>query len=165
MHHLRSASVLFFPLLLLVSNVYSIRLFPTELNSGFMEAPEYRNGFGCGDSVVHVAMTLDPRYLRGTIAAVHSILKHSSCPENMFLHFLASANQDKSLRRTVQSTYPSLSLNVYGFDESVVSPLISSSIREALDDPLNYARIYLADILDPTVVERVIYLDSDVLCC
>ncbi|KAJ6909042.1 hypothetical protein NC652_020111 [Populus alba x Populus x berolinensis] len=34
--------------------------------------------------------------------------------------------------------------------------------REALDQPLNYARIYLADII-PSDVKRVIYLDSDLV--
>lgn len=40
--------------------------------------------------------------------------------------------------------------------------LISSSIRLALDNPLNYARSYLADMLDGCV-DRVIYLDSDIV--
>jgi len=39
---------------------------------------------------------------------------------------------------------------------------ISRSVRHALDQPLNYARIYLADTL-PADVRRVIYLDSDVV--
>ncbi|PWA69735.1 Glycosyl transferase, family 8 [Artemisia annua] len=51
---------------------------------------------------------------------------------------------------------------VYSFDDRVVKGLISYSIREALEDPLNYARIYLGDILDQSVT-RVIYLDSDII--
>ncbi|CAN0924105.1 Probable galacturonosyltransferase-like 8 [Linum grandiflorum] len=35
-------------------------------------------------------MTLDSEYLRGSIAAVHSVLKHASCPENVYLHFVAA---------------------------------------------------------------------------
>ncbi|KAL6270267.1 hypothetical protein ACE6H2_027178 [Prunus campanulata] len=78
----------------------------------------------CDPSLVHVAMTIDSEYLRGTMAVVHSVLKHASCPENTFFHFIASDS--------------------------------------TLDNPLNYARNYLADLLDPCV-ERVIYLDSDVI--
>ncbi|KAK2989403.1 hypothetical protein RJ640_002233, partial [Escallonia rubra] len=85
-----------------------IRSFParTELGSdgsfGFAEAPEYRNGVdcpvvnggsgkgvgttSCDASLVHVAMTLDSEYLRGSMAAVHSVLRHTSCPENLFFH-------------------------------------------------------------------------------
>ena len=37
-----------------------------------------------------------------------------------------------------------------------------SSVRRALDQPLNYTRIYLADLL-PRSVPRVLYLDSDLL--
>lgn len=40
--------------------------------------------------------------------------------------------------------------------------LISSSVRQALEEPLNYARNYLADLLEPCV-KRVIYLDSDLV--
>ena len=37
-----------------------------------------------------------------------------------------------------------------------------SLVRRALDQPLNYTRIYLADLL-PRSVPRVLYLDSDIL--
>ena len=66
------------------------------------------------------------------------------------------------LTRTVKSSFPSLHFKVYVFDEDHVKGLISSSIREALDQPLNYARIYIAEMLD-LCVGRVIYLDSDVI--
>ncbi|KAJ0037459.1 hypothetical protein Pint_23092 [Pistacia integerrima] len=147
----------------------------------FAEAPEYRNGRGCqvsanegefglkpsscDPSLVHIAMTLDSEYIRGSIAAVHSVIKHASCPENIFFHFI-SAEFDlaspRVLTQLVRSTFPSLKFKVYIFREDTVINLISSSIREALENPLNYARNYLGDILD-TCVDRVIYLDSDLL--
>ncbi|GMI86920.1 galacturonosyltransferase-like 10, galactinol synthase 8 [Hibiscus trionum] len=150
--------------------VNSSRLFKAGAESDlFIEAPAYQNGpqcsvlpkqtLICDPSLVHIAMTIDPGYLRGTIAAIHSVLKHSSCPQNVFFHFLAS---DLSYTRTVKSAFPSLSFKVYVFQEKLVKSLISSSIRQALDSPLNYARSYLADILE-TCVERVIYLDSDTI--
>uniref|UniRef100_A0A2P2MLV0 Hexosyltransferase n=1 Tax=Rhizophora mucronata TaxID=61149 RepID=A0A2P2MLV0_RHIMU len=150
-----------------------------EMNAGFpfAEAPEYRNGIGCpvpesGKTVtscdpswVHIAMTLDSEYLRGSIAAVHSVLKHASCPENVFFHFIAAEFDQMSpriLTRLVRSTFPSLNFKVYIFREDRVINLISSSVREALENPLNYARNYLGDILD-YCVDRVIYLDSDLV--
>lgn len=150
-----------------------------SLINSYIEAPEYRNGqecpvldanvngsiWVCDPSLIHVAMTLDSKYLRGSIAAVHSILKHNSCPENVYFHFLSSDSkkpEPPELTRVIQSTFPSLRFKVYSFSENLVKGLISSSIREALDDPLNYARTYLADILEPCV-DRVIYLDSDVI--
>ncbi|KAI3768667.1 hypothetical protein L2E82_19497 [Cichorium intybus] len=144
-------------------------------NVQYLEAPEYRNGDQCGvldttttaygPFVVHVAMTLDFEYLRGSIAAVHSILKHTSCPENIYFHFIASeskAPKPDDLTGIMKTIFPSLDFKVYGFDDRVVKNLISYSIREALEDPLNYARIYLANILDSSVT-RVIYLDSDII--
>ncbi|EXB82668.1 putative galacturonosyltransferase-like 9 [Morus notabilis] len=158
-----------------------IRYFPTSGGNGglllrFSEAPEYRNGAECaisGDktssscdrSLVHIAMTLDREYLRGSVAAVHSVLKHASCPNNVFFHFIAAEFDSASprvLAQLVRSTFPSLRFKVYIFREDTVINLISSSIREALENPLNYARNYLGDILDPCV-DRVIYLDSDVV--
>ncbi|KAL8268129.1 hypothetical protein R6Q59_001927 [Mikania micrantha] len=98
-----------------------IRYFPvtgdTEIQSrydvlcGFTEAPEYRNGAGCSPATIHVAMTIDLEYLRGSIAAVHSVLRHASCPESVFFHFIAAEFDPASprdLTRLVRSTFPSL---------------------------------------------------------
>lgn len=113
----------------------------------------------CDPSLVHVAITLDLEYLRGSIAAVHSILQHSLCPENIFFHFLVSETNLESL---VKSTFPQLKFKVYYFDPNIVRNLISTSVRQALEQPLNYARNYLADLLEGCV-RRVIYLDSDLV--
>ncbi|KAK4779669.1 hypothetical protein SAY87_015775 [Trapa incisa] len=144
----------------------------------FAEAPDYRNEPGCAapadkvvpsvcdPSLVQVAMTLDSEYLRGTVAAVHSVLRHSSCPESVFFHFVAAefdpSMSPRLLARVVRSTFPSLRLKVHVFREEAVISLISGSVRQALENPLNYARNYLAGLLD-RCVNRVIYLDSDVL--
>ncbi|GAB2281683.1 Probable galacturonosyltransferase-like 7 [Dionaea muscipula] len=113
----------------------------------------------CDPWLVHVAITLDVEYLRGSIAAVHSILQHSLCPENIFFHFLVS---EMNLETLVRSTFPQLKFKVYFFDPETVRGLISTSVRQALEQPLNYARNYLADLLEPCV-RRVIYLDSDLV--
>ncbi|PPD88455.1 hypothetical protein GOBAR_DD14626 [Gossypium barbadense] len=136
----------------------------------FRKAFEFRNADECGfadhqttgvcdPTLVHVAITLDVQYLRGLIAAVHSILQHSLCPENVFFHFLVSETDMETL---VRSTFPQLKFKVYYFDPEIVRNLISSSVRQALEQPLNYARNYLADLLEPCV-RRVIYLDSDLV--
>lgn len=179
-----SKKLIFFVLFLSIS----LFLFPASAIRGFVEkprnikidgyldyveSPEYRNSrecpvldtnmLICDPNLIHVAMTLDVKYFRGSVAAVHSVLKHSSCPENVYFHFVASKDKDfQDLRKMVKSIFPSLSFKVYSFNEFRVKKLISSSIRQALDNPLNYARTYLAEIIQPCV-ERVIYLDSDVV--
>ncbi|KAK1325029.1 putative galacturonosyltransferase-like 9 [Acorus calamus] len=131
----------------------------------YSEAPAYRNSPSCtASSQIHLAMTLDSSYLRGSIAAVHSLLRHSSCPDSLFFHFITSPSDPSSpsLSSTVRSTFPSLRFNIHPFiQETHVRRLISSSIRPALENPLNFARIYLPDLL-PTV-DRVVYLDSDLV--
>lgn len=151
---------------------FGIRYFPSSNTEsgfntffGFTEAPEYRNGVHCQQSPVHVAMTLDSEYLRGSMAAVHSVLRHASCPESVFFHFISTEFDSASprfLSQLVRSAFPSLTFKVYIFREDTVINLISSSIRQALENPLNYARNYLGDVLDSSV-DRVIYLDSDVV--
>uniref|UniRef100_A0A1D1ZGL2 Hexosyltransferase n=1 Tax=Anthurium amnicola TaxID=1678845 RepID=A0A1D1ZGL2_9ARAE len=141
----------------------------------FAEAPQYRNddwcpasearggATPCDPSLVHVAMTLDLVYIRGTMAAVHSILMHASCPESVYFHFVASAGNAAALRRVLMDSFPSLRFKIYAFrQERAVAGLVSPSIRDALEKPLNYARNYLADLLDPCV-DRVVYLDSDLV--
>ncbi|WCJ35303.1 Nucleotide-diphospho-sugar transferases superfamily protein [Euphorbia peplus] len=119
------------------------------------------NPIFCSDNAVHVAMTLDTAYIRGSMAAILSVLQHSSCPQNIAFHFVASANAT-SLRSTISASFPYLNFQVYTFDDSSVARLISTSIRSALDCPLNYARSYLAEILH-LCVRRVVYLDSDLV--
>ncbi|CAA7388920.1 unnamed protein product [Spirodela intermedia] len=114
----------------------------------------------CDPSLVHIAITLDVEYLRGSIAAVHSVLQHALCPESVFFHFLVSSTTN--LEEVVRSAFPQLRFKVYFFDPERVRDLISSSVRQALEQPLNYARNYLAEMLEPCV-KRVIYLDSDLV--
>ncbi|GJW08912.1 probable galacturonosyltransferase-like 9 protein [Tanacetum coccineum] len=161
--------------------VVGIRSFPTTTSTGdvlisqqagvvdeflrFTEAPEYRNGVECSNETIHVAMTLDSEYLRGSIAAIHSVLRHASCPENVYFHVITAEFDPASprvLTRLIRNTFPSLIFKMYIFREDTVLNLISSSIRVALENPLNYARNYLGEILGPDV-NRVIYLDSDVV--
>ncbi|CAA6670598.1 unnamed protein product [Spirodela intermedia] len=111
-------------------------------------------------------MTLDLAYIRGTMAAVHSVLKHGSCPENFYFHFVAAVGNgivQEDLRRLLLASFPSLQFKIYGFrQEGDIARLISPSVRDALDRPLNYARSHIAHLLDPCV-DRVIYLDSDLI--
>ncbi|CAN1340807.1 Probable galacturonosyltransferase-like 7 [Linum perenne] len=102
---------------------------------------------------------LDVEYLRGSVAAVHSILQHSMCPEIVFFHFLVS---EMNLETLVRSTFPKLKFKVYYFNPETVRSLISMSMRQVLEQPLNYARNYLAYLLEHCV-RRVIYLDSDLV--
>lgn len=155
----------------------------TSISKQFKEAPKFYNAPECPhthidkddvdhhtdtvdihhDSAVHVAMTLDATYIRGSMAAIFSVLQHSSCPQNIIFHFVTSASSDASLlRATIATSFPYLKFKLYPFDDYLVAGLISTSIRSALDCPLNYARSYLANIL-PLHVRKVVYLDSDLV--
>ncbi|GLT79968.1 hypothetical protein SLA2020_514330 [Shorea laevis] len=139
----------------------------------FKEAPQFYNSPACpslnsdnindmcSDLAIHVAMTLDAAYLRGSMAAIHSVLQHASCPQNLRFHFISSANHHHLLL-TIFNSFPSLKFQIYPFDHTTVSGHISTSIRSALDCPLNYARNYLADLL-PLCIHRIVYLDSDLV--
>lgn len=142
----------------------NLNLKPSSDLSSFREAPAFRNGNECSSDKkdkIHIVMPLDVNYIRGTVAAILSILQHSTCPENVVFHFL-SLNLEPEIRSLIKSTFPYLTFTIYRFDANRVQGKISKSIRQALDQPLNYARIYLYDIL-PVDIERVIYLDSDII--
>ncbi|KAL0420085.1 UNVERIFIED_CONTAM: putative galacturonosyltransferase-like 7 [Sesamum radiatum] len=135
---------------------FSFRRAPAFRNADECRSPNLEKSSVCDPSLVHVAITLDVEYLRGSIAAVHSILQHAKCPESVPLV------SETGLEAVVRSTFPELKFKVYYFDPERVRSLISSSVRQALEQPLNYARNYLADLLE-TCVTRVIYLDSDLV--
>ncbi|MBA0597104.1 hypothetical protein Gorai_006919 [Gossypium raimondii] len=125
--------------------------------------PNGESSIFCSDQAVHVAVTLDSPYIRGSMAVTLSVLQHSSCPQNIVFHFVTSAATNVSfLHATISASFPYLNFQIYPFDDASVSRLISTSIRSALDCPLNYARSYLANLL-PLCVTRVVYLDSDLI--
>ncbi|KAJ0987154.1 hypothetical protein J5N97_005510 [Dioscorea zingiberensis] len=148
----------------------------------FMEAPFFSNSLHCPDpardnksinqhpscrqNIINIAMTLDETYLRGSMAAILSIIYHTACPQNLHFHFIysrAAAGEDSlDLNITMAASFPYLQFDMYAFDDETVSGRISTSVRRALDRPLNYARSYLAQLL-PDCVQRVVYLDSDVI--
>lgn len=92
-----------------------------------------------GPQSFHVALTLDANYLRGTIAAIFLILQHSTCPQSLSFHFLL-ARFEPELISSIKSTFPYLNFKIYGFDSKRVHGKISRSIRQGLDQPLNYAK-------------------------
>ncbi|CAI9276107.1 unnamed protein product [Lactuca saligna] len=143
-------------LVLLITIITALRL------PEFQEAPAFRNGEDCNDDIIHIAMTLDATYLRGSIAGVFSIIQHLTCPENTVFHFLTTHRLSSSLHHTITTTFPYLNFHLHHFNTELVKNKISTSIRRALDQPLNYARVYLANLL-PETVHRVIYFDSDVI--
>ncbi|KAL1821929.1 hypothetical protein ACET3Z_016798 [Daucus carota] len=117
----------------------------------------------CYENAIHVAMTLDAMYIRGSMAAILSVLQHSSCPQNIIFHFVTSISSNATLLcATIANSFPYLKFRVYNFDDDSVARLISTSIRSALDCPLNYARSYLPNIL-PNCVRKIVYLDSDLI--
>ena len=104
--------------------------FPGQIAGGarglpFRRAPSFRNAADCGNatgnvcnpSLVHIAITLDEGYLRGSVAAVHSVVQHAMCPESVFFHFLVS---DPSLGDLVRAVFPQLRFKVYFFDPARV---------------------------------------------
>ncbi|KAF5791836.1 putative polygalacturonate 4-alpha-galacturonosyltransferase [Helianthus annuus] len=163
-----SSTLSLIPTLLLLISTTTTTTATTSYS--FKEAPKFYNSPTCppvtticSGNAVHVAMTLDAAYLRGSMAAILSVLQHSSCPENIRFHFVASSSaHTNNIHVIISTSFPYLNFNVYTFDDSAVLGLISTSIRSALDCPLNYARNYLADLL-PTCVKKVVYLDSDLV--
>ncbi|KAJ6400184.1 hypothetical protein OIU84_015767 [Salix udensis] len=78
--------------------------------------PDGDNTIFCSEHAVHVAMTLDAAYIRGSMAAILSVLQHTSCPQNIAFHFVASASANASLlRATISSSFPYLKFRVYTF--------------------------------------------------
>ncbi|KAL7140877.1 hypothetical protein ABFS83_08G017000 [Erythranthe nasuta] len=169
-HRIRQSFIWALTLALLLSATHSIRIFPqdssnTDALSEYTEAPIYNNGNQCQNPslIIHIAMTLDSKYLRGSIASVHSILKHASCPQSIHFHFITATSAAFDLNNVVESVFPNLSFEIHPFaNEAKIKQLISHSIRPALEEPLNYARIYLSEILDSSVA-RVVYIDSDTI--
>ncbi|CAI9756012.1 unnamed protein product [Fraxinus pennsylvanica] len=98
----------------------------------------------------------DPWLLFFQSVNTHLALKYN-------LPFVSSIAPDTShLNLTIAKSFPYLQINFYPFDDLSVARLISTSIRAALDCPLNYARNYLTDLL-PECVQKVVYLDSDLV--
>lgn len=100
-----SPSLQSFPPAVAIRSSSSSSNFDSDIRFSFRKSSVFQNGRECVNwnknktvcdpSLVHIAITLDIEYLRGSIAAVHSILQHSFCPENIFFHFLVDKNSQK----------------------------------------------------------------------
>lgn len=175
-HQLNSSALIAFCLILIIISTNAAAVTAHQQQQHFKQAPKFYNSptcattalqhtHTCSDQAVHVAMTLDITYLRGSMAAILSVLQHSSCPENVIFHFVTAASRASSsalLNRTLSNSFPYLNFQIYPFNDLQVAGLISTSIRSALDCPLNYARNYLANLL-PSCVRKIVYLDSDLV--
>ncbi|KAM1736122.1 hypothetical protein ACFX11_014621 [Malus domestica] len=110
-------------------------------------------------------MTLDTTYLRGSVVGVFSILRHATCLESIVFHFIATSHRSRrssDLHHVITSTFPYLTFHLYHFDSNLVQDKISYFVRHALNQLLNYACIYLRDLL-PSGICRIIYFDSDLI--
>ncbi|KAL2340811.1 hypothetical protein Fmac_008751 [Flemingia macrophylla] len=114
----------------------------------------------CSSATVYVAM-LDTTYLRSSMAAILSVMQHSSYPQNILFHFLSAGSRSSS-STDASTSFPFLKFQIYPFYESVIVGLILTSIRSALDYPLNCSRNYMATLL-PSCIRTVVYLDSDLV--
>ncbi|WVZ10010.1 hypothetical protein V8G54_014540, partial [Vigna mungo] len=158
-HELNSSALIAFCLILIIST--NAAAITAHQKQHFKQAPKFYNSptcattalqytHTCSHQAVHVAMTLDITYLRGSMAAILSVLQHSSCPENVIFHFVTAVSRASAsalLNRTLSNSFPYLNFQIYPFNDLQVAGLISTSIRSALDCPLNYARNYLANLL------------------
>ncbi|KAL2331061.1 hypothetical protein Fmac_018642 [Flemingia macrophylla] len=104
---------------------------------------------------------LNTTYLHSSMAAILSILQHSSYPQNILFHFLSVGSRSSS-STDASASFPFLKFQIYPFYESVVAGLILTFIHSALDCPLNYSRNYMATIL-PSCIRTVVYLNSDLV--
>ncbi|KAH0458961.1 hypothetical protein IEQ34_011775 [Dendrobium chrysotoxum] len=84
-----------------------------------------------------------------------------SSSQSIYFQFLAS-KAIPYLNSTISTTFAFLHFLIHPFDPSLVSDLFSTSIRTALDHPLNYARSYLPRLL-PSCISPVVYLNSDLI--
>ncbi|OAY78656.1 putative galacturonosyltransferase-like 7 [Ananas comosus] len=105
----------------------------------FRRAPEFRNAAECGggsggdgggvcdESLVHIAITLDEEYLRGSVAAVHSVLRYARCPRTC-----SSTSWWPPTRRGSRPCplrVPRLRCKLYFFDPERVRPWSSPELR------------------------------------
>ncbi|THU69003.1 hypothetical protein C4D60_Mb08t09770 [Musa balbisiana] len=98
--------------------------------------------------------SLDEEYLHGSIVVVHSV------PGERFLP-LSTVGPGPGVDGEVRIFRASASRHTT-FDPDRAQMLISTSVQQAPEQSLNYARNYLGDILE-RCVNRVIYLDSDLV--
>ncbi|KAJ4756922.1 Hexosyltransferase [Rhynchospora pubera] len=86
-----------------------LRFFSVRVRNG-ESCPPSSSSSVCDPGLVHIAMTLDSHYLRGSMAAVLSLLTHAACPDALFFHFLL-LNHNHST--TLAASFPSLRAGHY----------------------------------------------------
>ena len=120
----------------------------------------------CEEGLAHVAMTLESNYMQGIVALLNSILSNAACPTLVYFHFITLQKEEAKCAQKLREFFPVgvLQFSTYTVDHFNVAHIVRKmSYRGGdLQNPLNYARIYLPSILPPCV-KRTVYLDTDTI--
>jgi lipopolysaccharide biosynthesis glycosyltransferase len=108
--------------------------------------------------MIHVAFTADSNYLMNLAVALHSLSKNAE--EEVTIHLFVTTLKSEVVDR-LRACIPSsnVSLRIYPLDLSKVNNIAGLLPKHV--NQVAYYRIFLAEIL--TEVDKLIYLDSDVL--
>ena len=120
---------------------------------------------------VHVVFTCDaesPSQQRLLAAALNSVALNMREPERLVIHIFVKAEFEISLHRLLSCVLRDLKsrLNVHVAEFEVDLPIhvrYPGKAEARLRNPANYLRFFLADLLKPHEVTKVLYLDTDVI--
>eukprot|EP01104_Vermistella_antarctica_P005992 TRINITY_DN16726_c0_g1_i1.p1 TRINITY_DN16726_c0_g1~~TRINITY_DN16726_c0_g1_i1.p1 ORF type:complete len:367 (+),score=62.72 TRINITY_DN16726_c0_g1_i1:110-1210(+) len=113
-------------------------------------------------------------YLQGVIALANSTFFYSRTKPARF--FVLVPDDEPQLGEPLQNMLrelfrhryhlPISAIQVVGFNTTFIKGLLHFCTKpnQAHQSPLNYARFYIHDLLQPYNVQRVIYMDVDMIC-
>lgn len=113
------------------------------------------------NSLIHIAVNIDSQYVRFCSVTLASIFENNQ-NESFFIHVICnglSSNDENSLTRLVRSYHSNI--RFYVPDEKLLEGFAIKRFSKRIS-MATYYRCFLADVL-PSDVDRVIYLDCDIL--
>jgi len=126
----------------------------------------------CNDNVIHIVFATSD-YIPPLLAAMNSIITHSSHPELLYFHLVGDEHFLKDLQsffsinlsiEELLGMYLGISnIEYINFPKSKIINLLRNNYDESrLKNHLNYARFYIHELLD-SCIKKIIYLDSDII--
>ncbi|MBK0092098.1 DUF4422 domain-containing protein [Erwinia sp. S59] len=131
------------------------------LEDKLKEANSTKNNLSNFSDKIYLCMSFDDNYFPHAITAIHSIIRNSSPSQSFELNVLCDTKLSKANREILRSRFnESFQFNFIDVDSSLFKSLPLNRSYISLN---TYYRLVIHKLLPD--VSKVIYIDSDVICC
>ena len=111
--------------------------------------------------MIHICIASDENYMRFTLMCMHDIIIRKKPETEIVFHILADDVSEESITRLgYMSSIPTISVKLYQVSSK---KLIPNRSKQEHITPTTYLRFYIPELVKEENIERILYIDCDML--